>query len=405
MTIRLRHGLPLFVLVATIISVSTIGGCAQESAGPRISCAAVDVQSQSASDASSANRAEVTAVVENLLEFVRGKDWTRAADYFRSGFRKVHSKELLNGSLLGQGRRGKSSQAVLAGDSAHVRLVEVRGDYAWVQVQVGTDDDSYAQVGLTTLELFKEQGRWRVVRFPPSRYASEAMRASHDSASVGQWLRWLLNDGEFTPDEQKQIADILPRYYGLLVERKWREEGSTRRQPPPIVRAADLTSLTELAERLKSQPELSIEKVVLWDQPSADVIEASRVLAKQVLHSIYTDLCELRDQHPELAKLDDAHVKLTDTSLFYEPETVPDHQKTSSPRIVVVIGVPYLGVSQMAFPQRILLAKQKLEIHRQVFVQGNDLKTAVASVIERNIRPATERERALGGEPFYENWR
>lgn len=343
---------------------------------------------------------EVAVVVNNLMQALRKEDWTKAVAFFCADFRQAHQKELLDGNLLRYDPHiGKSSQSILHYPGACVRRVAIRGERAWAEIQAGCGP--WGQVGITALELVREQGQWKLLRFPPSSEALDALRAGYDGESAGQWFKGMLSDGDFSQEEQAEIAEVLDAYYAMVVQLESEVEG--RPLPRRKFVPATMHELKKVAESLKARPDLNIARITFWCEPRENVAPVSQALVEQAIQHIYEGLAAVRDEYPELAKFDEEHVKISDSGLSYAPNPPKWHQKNLA-TVMVSIRAPYLGGSQAAFPRRIFLPRQKLAVSGSPARTDKPLEKLVTQTIEKNIEPLIRFEKVLGGEAVRDNW-
>jgi hypothetical protein len=122
------------------------------------------------------------------------------------------------------------------------------------------------------------------------------------------------------------------------------------------------------------------------------------------LSRIFHHLAGAKDRFPELAQFDAEHARIWGGSLFYAPVAPAYHEKVSKPTIGVFITAPYLGVTQMASPQRILLPAQALAAACFVVVDDPELAEFVKRTVEENLAALESFERVLGSEPVADNW-
>ena len=343
---------------------------------------------------------EVAVVVDGFLQAVQKEDWAEVANFFSTKFRKTHEKELLDGSLLSYDpHAGKSTEAMLHVPGACVERVTIRGDRAWAQVRAGCSP--WSQTGIMALELTREEGEWKLLRFPSPSGTLDVLRADYDGEAAGRWFKGMLSDGEFTEEEQAEIGQVLDAYYAVVVQMQSNVEG--RPLPPPDYRPATMEQLIGIYGRLKTRPDLTVHSITFWRKPSEDVVCVSEALAKQALRQIYEDLAAAKDKYPELAKFDEENVRVSEDGLSYAPNPTKGHEKVAAPNLGASIRAPYLGVSQ-TIQWRIFLPRQKLAVYRYAWVTDEQLAEFVKETIEKNIEPLIRFEEILGGEAVYSNW-
>ncbi len=340
-------------------------------------------------------------VAQSFLDVLQAENWAKAIEFFCADFRKAHRQELLDGSLLQKGRGKQSSVSVFFAGQAG-EYATMRGERAWVGVSASSGG-RHSKIGLATLELVREDGEWKVLRYPPSYDVSYARRAGYDGEAAGRWFRGMLSDGEFTEEEQAEIAQVLDRYYAVVVQMESQAEG--RPLPPPMYRPATMEWLTKRATHLEeARPGFKLASIAFWPEPDEDITTVAQALAEQAIRQVHKDLAAIKDEYPELADFGQENVNFSDTSLFYAPNPSEPGQKGSVPTISVSIGTPYLGVTQATFPQRIFLPRQKLAVGRHAWVTDEQLAKCVKETIEKNVVPLIRFEKILGGEPVYDNW-
>jgi len=346
---------------------------------------------------------EVVVVVNGFLQAVQKEDWAKAANFFSAEFRKTHEKDLLDGSLLSYDpHAGKSTEAMLHSPGAFVERVTIRGDRAWAEVRTG--GSPWSQAGIMALELMREEGEWKLLRFPSPSGTLDVLRAGYDGEAAGRWFKGMLSDGEFTEEEQAKIAEVLDRYYAVVVQMESQVEG--RHLHSPDYRSATTEELRRIAERLKDRPDLKPHSIIFWPKPSEDVLCVREALAEQAVRQVYEDLAVAKDKYPELAKFDEENVRLSENKLSYHPSPPQGTQKITKPYIWVSIriSVPNASESQVSFNNQILLPRQKLGATRYLSVDDKQLAEFVKETIEKNIEPLIRFEKLLGGEPVYDNW-
>jgi len=345
---------------------------------------------------------EVAAVVDGFLQAVRKQEWAKAAKFFSTEFRKIHQKELLDGRLLHYDpHAGKTVQSILHYPGACVERVTIRGDRAWAEIRAGCSP--WSQAGIMALELMREDGEWKLLRFPSPSETRDVLRAGYDGEAAGRWFKGMLSDGEFTEEEQAEIAEVLDRYYAAVVQMQWHVEG--RPLAPPMYRPATMDWLREIAQRVKdAESKFSVASVVFWPKPSEDVVCVGEALAKQAIRQIYEDLAAAKDKYPELAKFNEENVRLSESKLSYHPSPPQGTQKITKPEILISIRMPNVGESQVSFNNRIFLPRQKLGATRFLSVDDKQLTEFVKETIEANIEPLIRFEKLLGGEAVYDNW-
>ena len=342
---------------------------------------------------------EVIDVAQAFVDALAEDDWATAAGFFCADFYKAHREELLDGTLLGRKYDiGKGVCRIF--NNEKVTRATIRGDRAWAIAQT-RGMGPLRQGHFSALELIREEGGWKLLRFPPAPYAYCAATAGHSGSSAGYWFKSMLSDGEFSPQEQAEIAEVLDRYYAIVVQMQSKIE--ERHLPSPDYHSATMQQLTEVYERLKARPELEIRSITFWPKPSEDVVCVGEALAEQAVRQIYEDLAAAKDKYPELAKFDEKHVTLTEGGLSYFPNPPIPHQK-NGPTVMVYIDRPYLGVSQAMFPRRIFLPRQKLAVSRQPGSTDEPIHNFARQTIEKNIEPLIRVEKLLGGEPSYDEW-
>jgi hypothetical protein len=363
----------------------------------------------------SESKREVALVVRGFMQALQQQDWTKAAGFFCADFRQGHEKELLDGSLLAYDpHAGVTIQAILNSPNAKAGGVEIRGSYAWAGVQSESGGESWPQIWrlpayrlrtgiwLATLELVREGDQWKLLRFPPSEAAMNAIGAGSSGKIAGAWFKSMLSDGDFSQREQAEMADVLGAYYAMVVETEFQGKEHTS-----LLREfldATMDELLEVAEKVKARPDLRLVSVTFWRQPVADAPLVSETLAEDALSRIFHDLAAAKDRFPELAQFDAEHARIWGGSLFYAPVAPAYHEKVSKPTIGVFITAPYLGVTQMASPQRIFLPAQGLAVARVLLVDDPELAEFVKRTIEENLAALESFERVLGSEPVADNW-
>jgi len=404
-----------FGLALGLLLLLTVGGSWRASAPDSTplsltQTAQPEPKAASGDDRDFQHQGQVASVVNDFIRAVQKKEWARAAEFFSADFRRAHQKELLDGSLLGfDPHVGKSTQSILQSPGPWVDRVAIRGERAWALLDTG--GDPWSQRGLMALELVREGGQWKVLCFPPSEGAIDALRAGHDGEAAGRWFWTMLSDGDFSREEQARMAEVLGAYYGMAVVKGSWVEG---RKPSLLLRFRQLMSaevhratmeeLTRIAEELKAWSGLKMVKVEFWREPDNDVVAVAQALADQAIRRIYQDIEAAKGEFPELALFDGGHVRLQEGGLFYAPTPPVPRQMGSKPTVGVWIRPPQLRVSQVTFPLRIILPRQKLAVVRHVSVDDQRLGGLVEQIIERNLGPLESFEKILGGEPVLDHW-
>jgi hypothetical protein len=355
--------------------------------------------------------ASITAIVEGFLQTVRSEDWDKAEKYFFSDFWKSHKKMLLDGSLLkANAGQGKSAASILAYPKPIIGESVVRGNYAWVELLTGNDPS--AQQGILYLELGRENGDWKLLRFPPSPWARDAARADRDGKAAGRWLLAMLQDGTLSAEERGQIRLILPSYYALAMQVYWEPKNiknankMSRRSPPTRLTEATITAIDSAIRPdwpAKAGNQKVIDGAVFVGNPAEEVQVKAKNLADQALQKIYQDLIQAKGQFSELALFDQQHVKLTNEQLTFGPTTwtksVPA-PKMTAPRINIYTRSPQLVTSQVLDYPRIVFLRQKIEISCSVLVKDKALRDFIEQTIEKRTEKLQNYERQLGGEPL-----
>lgn len=399
---------PSFVLVVALcglISPLAIRGRPSAAAGSSRGTPPATVSSQglAAEAQDTVERRAVASVVSRFIEAVQKRDWKEASSLFAADFRRAQEKTLRDGSLL-RYRWGirKSAQSVLHDPRCRMTEIIVRGDFAWARAEVS--GGRWAQGGAVTLELARERGSWRLLRFPPSAASADAVRAGFDGEAAGHWLQAMLEDRRLSQQELVQIAAVLPAYYAVLVERVSARQPRLLRSLRPHIEVIDATTddLKRLPAGLAAPPDSHVQRLVFWRFPSKQVQAASRALARQAIHRIYDDLIAVKAKYPELAQFDAGHVRLTGTGLWYAPVR-SDYEKVTAPTIGVGIDRPYLGATQFALPA-VLLPRQQLAVTRQVRVKDKTLEQFAEQAINKCLAPLAGYEGELGGEPLRMNY-
>jgi len=212
----------------------------------------------------------------------------------------------------------------------------------------------------------------------------------------------MLSDGEFTEEEQAEIAEVLDSYYAVVVQMQRQVEG--RPLPLPMYRPATMEWLTKRATRLEeARPGFKVASIAFWPEPDENISTVAQALAEQAIRQIYEDLAAAKDKYPELAKFDEENVRVSENKLSYHPSPPQGTQKITKPYILVSIGMPSLGISQVLF-NNLIWPRQKRAAYRLAAVADQQLAEFVKQTVEKNIEPLIRFEKLLGGEAVYDYW-
>jgi len=233
----------------------------------------------------------------------------------------------------------------------------------------------------------------------------DVLRAGYDGEAAGYWFKSMLSDGEFTEEEQAEIAKVLDRYYAVVVQMQSKIE--ERHLPLPTYRPATIQWLREFAGQTKDEwSGFKIVSISFWPEPDEDISTVAQALAEQAIRQIYKDLAAAKDKYPELAKFDEEHVRLKQDQLGYDPDLAPPRGYGESQYrflISVSICTPDFGPAKTS-AWRILFPHQKLGAYRHTVVTDEQLAEFVKETIEKNIEPLIRFEKLLGGEAVYDHW-
>ena len=352
----------------------------------------------SGAGAEAADKGAVKQVVQDLLQAVRKADWVKTAGFFCADFHRYHDDIASGGLLRYDPHSGQVDQAILAGPSASVREVTIRGDRAWASVLPGDKfvfaetakdaepPDQFKRSYMATLELIKDNDAWRLLRFPSSDHAIDGLRAETADEKT---VREMLSDRVLDKEEQARLAGMLAakRYYMVSVQG---EENSDVHRPILHVYPASAYGMRGLTNtfdgRIWSPRAVCVS---LWGEPSEDVSARAKSIAKDMLSRLYKALASAKDRFPELAKWDQAHATLSDHDLWYCPDTprrLPKSIPESSVDISVRIAEPMMYDVQPEAGACLYFPNLKLVMIVRLKVQDERLAEFVKETIKKELR-------------------
>ncbi len=211
----------------------------------------------------------------------------------------------------------------------------------------------------------------------------------------GRRLETMFSDGEFSPQEQAEIANILEGCYCLVVQ--WETEPGRPLRVQFV--APTLEALQQFVGRWGGHHrDDKIAQIYLWHEPSEDVQVVSQALVRQVVRQIGEDLAAVRDKFHELAELYERPYRLRADRLWYGGRPKAEDFR---PSLAVFIQSPALGDNAPPpyGPWRTLLPRQNLQVSGWVVVSDEQLAELVTKTVEKNLEPLLRCERLMGGEP------
>lgn len=209
----------------------------------------------------------------------------------------------------------------------------------------------------------------------------------------------IVKSGEMTTAKLDQIVKIMAsgHYYGMRVDWHYLVNGE-KASSSHIV--GNTTETMQDLIRYKKPQELTDIKVYLWKDPSPSVTAAAQATAKEVIEQIYNEITDLSESYPELDLFNTGHVKLTDEGFFYEPNQGQSHTKMDKPTILVGVREPQLGGMAQAYWPNVLYPRQKIEIYYNAYLENQELKTKIYTIIKKAVKPLADAEKRLGSEPI-----
>jgi hypothetical protein len=219
-----------------------------------------------------------------------------------------------------------------------------------------------------------------------------------DTLSLSKTLTGMISDGSFTAEEQQTIAAELKEhpYYAIAVRI---QPQHSQKPVHTMVFGAHPEGLAMLARSINGRQETERFSAELWSAPDSVVFVKSVELAIEALRRIRADLKSAKSRFPELASLDDEHLKGTGDGLLYSSAlpVTPSKAPGASYQISVSIAAPYLHDAQPEPGRHIYLPKQKRVIIYWANA-GESLQAYLRDTVNKEIQPLIVYEGQLGGQ-------